>query len=105
MTRGDLVVVQRGSHSWLLKDPETLPGIMLTSSRPAGQRRLEGPCRRRRGIDPVDATDDEVERRPLRARRPGARAHPRQRHHDTEGLHRPPASLEGSRSRLPVQGD
>lgn len=56
---GDLVVVRRASHSWLLKDPETLPAIVkgLMEGRLGAavlKRRLE--C----GLDD-DATIEEVE--------------------------------------------
>jgi pimeloyl-ACP methyl ester carboxylesterase len=87
-SRGDLVVVEKATHSWLLKDPETLPSIMHALMRgrlgPAVLRaRLE------RGLD-VDATDDEIE---AAMYPPGAlvlELTPRQRFHDTEDLHRPP---------------
>src|SRR3546814_1275254 len=29
-SRGDLVVVRGATHSWLLKDPETLPAIIMS---------------------------------------------------------------------------
>jgi pimeloyl-ACP methyl ester carboxylesterase len=86
--RGDLVVVRGASHSWLLKDPETLPAIMHALMR----GRLGTAVLRAKlahGID-LDATEDEVEDA-LYA--PGALVRqltPRQRSHDTEELHRPP---------------
>jgi pimeloyl-ACP methyl ester carboxylesterase len=86
--RGDLVVVRGASHSWLLKDPETLPAIMLALMR----GRLGTAVLRAKlahGLD-LDASDDEVEDA-LYA--PGALVRqltPRQRSHDTEDLHRPP---------------
>ncbi|MFL6204162.1 MAG: alpha/beta fold hydrolase [Acidimicrobiales bacterium] len=87
--RGDLVVVQKGTHSWLLKDPETLPGILHALMRGRlGTAVLKAQLDA--GVDPVDATDDEVE---AALYEPGALAlelTPRQRHHDTEDLHRPP---------------
>jgi pimeloyl-ACP methyl ester carboxylesterase len=86
--RGDLVVVRRATHSWLLKDPETLPAIMLALMRGRlGTAILKSKLRH--GLD-VDATDDEVE---AALYEPGAlvlELTPRQRHHDTEDLHRPP---------------
>jgi pimeloyl-ACP methyl ester carboxylesterase len=88
-SRGDLVVVERGSHSWLLKDPETMPGIMHALMRGRlGTAVLKAQLDA--GVDPVDATDDEVE---AALYEPGALAlelTPRQRHHDAEDLHRPP---------------
>lgn len=88
-TRGDLVVVQGGSHSWLLKDPETMPGIMHALMRGRlGTAVLKAQLER--GVDPVDATDDDVE---AALYAPGALAlelTPRQRHHDTADLHKPP---------------
>ena len=58
--RGDLIVVKGGSHSWLLKDPETMPGIMHDLMRGRlGTAVLKAQLER--GIDPVDATVDEVE--------------------------------------------
>jgi hypothetical protein len=58
--RGELVVVHGGSHSWLLKDPESLPAIMhrLMKGRLGTavlKAILDG------GIDPNGATDDEIE--------------------------------------------
>jgi pimeloyl-ACP methyl ester carboxylesterase len=86
--RGDLVVVRRATHSWLLKDPETLPAIMLALMRGRlGTAILK--AKLQRGLD-VDATDDEVE---AALYDPGAlvlELTPRQRHHDTEDLHRKP---------------
>ena len=57
--RGDLVVVEGASHSWLLKDPETLPAIMH-----ALMRGRLGTAVLKAQLAPastVDATDDEVE--------------------------------------------
>ena len=72
--RGDLVVVKGGSHSWLLKDPETMPGDHARPhAGPARHGRAEGQARagrrprrrhRRRGRGGA-----------LRPRRPGAGAH------------------------------
>jgi len=87
--RGDLVVVQGGTHSWLLKDPETLPAIVHALMRGRlGTAVLK--VQLEHGVDPVDATDDEVE---AALYAPGALVlglTPRQRAHDTEDLHRPP---------------
>jgi pimeloyl-ACP methyl ester carboxylesterase len=86
--RGDLVVVRRATHSWLLKDPETLPAIMHALMRGRlGTAVLK--AKLRHGLD-LDATDDEVE---AALYDPGAlvlELTPRQRHHDTEDLHRRP---------------
>ena len=88
-TRGDLVVVRGGSHSWLLQDPETMPGIMHALMRGRlGTAVLK--AKLAAGVDPVGATDDEVE---AALYAPGAlvlELTPRQRIHDTEDLHRPP---------------
>ena len=58
--RGELVVVHGGSHSWLLKDPESLPAIIhrLMQGR-LGTAVLKAILDA--GIDPNDATDDEIE--------------------------------------------
>ena len=59
-TRGELVVVHGGSHSWLLKDPESLPAIMhrLMKGR-LGTAVLKAMLDR--GLDPNGASDDEIE--------------------------------------------
>ncbi len=88
-TRGDLVVVKGGSHSWLLKDPETLPAIMHALMRGRlGTAVLRAQLER--GVDPVDATDDEVEAALYAPDALVLELTPRQRIHDTEDLHRPP---------------
>jgi len=88
-TRGDLVVVKGGSHSWLLKDPETMPGIMHALMRGRlGTAVLK--VKLERGVDPVDATDDEVEAALYAPDALVLELTPRQRVHDTEDLHRPP---------------
>jgi pimeloyl-ACP methyl ester carboxylesterase len=59
-TRGELVVVRKATHSWLLKDPETLPAIL----RRLMEGRLGDAVRSAqvdRGIDPETATADDVE--------------------------------------------
>ena len=87
--RGDLVVVERGSHSWLLKDPETMPGILHALMRGRlGTAVLKAQLDA--GIDPVDATKDEVEAALYEPDALVLELTPRQRHHDTEELHRPP---------------
>jgi pimeloyl-ACP methyl ester carboxylesterase len=87
-SRGDLVVVHGASHSWLLKDPESLPAIMHALMRGRlGTAVLK--ARLEHGLD-FDATDDEVE---AALYEPGAlvlELTPRQAFHDTEDLHRPP---------------
>ena len=58
--RGDLVVVKGATHSWLLKDPETLPAMMheLMKGR-VGTSVLRALLRA--GVDPNGATDEEIE--------------------------------------------
>ena len=86
--RGDLIVVRGASHSWLLKDPETLPAIMLTLMRGRlGTAVLK--AKLARGID-IDATADEVDAALYPAGALVVELTPKQRHHDTEDLHRPP---------------
>ncbi len=87
-SRGDLVVVQGATHSWLLKDPESLPAIMHALMRGRlGTAILK--ARLAHGLD-VDATEDDIE---AELYAPGAlvlELTPRQRFHDTADLHRPP---------------
>lgn len=87
-SRGDLVVVHGATHSWLLKDPESLPAIMHALMRGRlGTAVLK--TRLQHGLD-LDATVDEVE---SALYEPGAlvlELTPRQHFHDTEDLHRPP---------------
>jgi hypothetical protein len=57
---GDLVIVHRASHSWLLKDPEVLPAVMLELMKGRlGTARLRAVMTG--GVDPVGATPDEIE--------------------------------------------
>ena len=57
---GELVVVHGGSHSWLLKDPESLPAIMLRLMRGRlGTAVLRAQLNA--GVEPADASADEVE--------------------------------------------
>jgi pimeloyl-ACP methyl ester carboxylesterase len=87
--RGDLVVVRGGTHSWLLRDPETMPAIMQALMR----GRLGAAVRQAqldRGVDPAEASADEVE---AALYAPGAlvlELTPHEQAHDTEGLRRPP---------------
>src|SRR5690606_21663582 len=86
--RGDLVVVERGTHSWLLKDPETLPAVMhaLMKGR-LGTAVLK--ARLEVGLD-VDATREDID---AAMYPPGAlvlELTPRQKVVDVEHLHRPP---------------
>lgn len=87
--RGDLVVVKGGSHSWLLKDPETLPAIVHELMRGRlGAAVLKAQLQR--GIDPVDASDDEVEAALYEPDALVLDLTPRQWVHDTQALHRAP---------------
>jgi pimeloyl-ACP methyl ester carboxylesterase len=87
-SHGELVVVHGATHSWLLKDPETLPAVMHELMRGRlGTAVLK--ARLDRGVD-HDATDDEVE---AALYEPGAlvlELTPKQRFVDVEHLHRPP---------------
>lgn len=59
--RGELVVVHGGSHSWLLKDPESLPAIMHRLMRGRlGTAVLA--AKMRGGIDPNGASMDDIEK-------------------------------------------
>lgn len=86
--RGDLVVVRGATHSWLLKDPESLPAIMHALMRGRlGTAVLK--ARLERGLE-LDASIEEIEDALYE---PGAlvlELTPRQSFHDTEELHRPP---------------
>lgn len=87
-SHGDLVVVHGATHSWLLKDPETLPAVMHALMRGRlGTAVLK--ARLERGVD-SDASDDEIE---AALYEPGAlvlELTPKQRFVDVEHLHRPP---------------
>lgn len=86
---GDLIVVERASHSWLLKDPETLPAIMHALMRGRlGTAILKAQLER--GVDPATATDDDVEAALYEPDALVLDLTPRERSHDTEHLHRPP---------------
>jgi len=57
---GELIIVHGGSHSWLLKDPESLPAIMHRLMRGRlGTAVLKAILAG--GVDPNGATDDEIE--------------------------------------------
>lgn len=86
---GDLVVVRRGTHSWLLKDPETLPGIMHQLMRGRlGTAVLK--AKLEAGIDPGDTSDDELEAALYDEDALVLELTPQQEVHDTEDIHRPP---------------
>lgn len=59
-THGQLVVVHRAGHSWLLKDPETLPAVVdeLLAGRLGGARYR---FLRSQGLDPLAATTADIE--------------------------------------------
>jgi pimeloyl-ACP methyl ester carboxylesterase len=87
-SRGDLVVVHGASHSWLLKDPESLPAIMHALMRGRlGTAILK--ARLEHGLD-LDATDDDIEAALYDPDALVLELTPRQQLHDTEDLHRPP---------------
>src|SRR3546814_2756212 len=87
-SRGDLVVVRGATHSWLLKDPETLPAIMLELMKGRlGTAVLK--TRLDSGVD-VDATPDEVEAALYGEAALVLELTPRQAFIATAELHRPP---------------
>jgi pimeloyl-ACP methyl ester carboxylesterase len=87
--RADLVVIEHGSHSWLLKDPETMPGVVHALMRGRlGTAVLKAQLDA--GVDPVDSTDDDVEAALYEPDALVLQLTPRQRHHDAAELHRPP---------------
>jgi hypothetical protein len=61
LAKGMVVVVEGGTHSWLLKDPETLPAILreLFESPMAVKGRARDFAKL--GLDPETATIDEIE--------------------------------------------
>lgn len=86
--RGDLVVVKGGTHSWLLKDPETLPAIMHDLMKgKLGTAVLK--ARLSHGLD-LDATDDEVDAALYEPEALVLELTPKQRFVDMADLHRPP---------------
>jgi pimeloyl-ACP methyl ester carboxylesterase len=87
--RGELVVVRGASHSWLLKDPETLPAILhqLMGGR-LGTAVLKAQLDR--GVDPVDATAEEVEAVLYEPDALVLELTPRHQRTDGPDLHRPP---------------
>ena len=77
------------SHSWLLKDPETLPAIMHALMRGRlGTAVLK--AKLAHGLDPADATHEDVDAALYAPDSLVLQLTPTQRHHDTEDLHRPP---------------
>jgi pimeloyl-ACP methyl ester carboxylesterase len=88
--RGQLIVVHKGTHSWVLKDPETLPGIIceLLKGRlgEAYRDAIE-----RAGLDPETASVQEIEDALYE---PGALIHeltPALRFRKLPERHRPPS--------------
>ena len=59
--RGELVVVHGATHAWPLKDPETLPGIMAELLGPGTLGRAIRSAQRAAGLDPEQASTDDVE--------------------------------------------
>jgi pimeloyl-ACP methyl ester carboxylesterase len=87
-SHGQLVVVRGASHSWLLKDPETLPAILLQlMSGRLGTAVLK--AKLSHGID-VDASADEVEDALYAPDALVLELTPRQERADGPDLHRPP---------------
>jgi pimeloyl-ACP methyl ester carboxylesterase len=58
---GDLVVIRNGTHSWLLKDPETFPAIMGEQVRTGRLGEAYETALRHAGLDPASATTADVE--------------------------------------------
>jgi hypothetical protein len=87
--RGELVVVHGGSHSWLLKDPESLPAIIhrLMQGR-LGTAVLKAILVG--GVDPNDATDDDIESVFYRPDSLAVRLTPDGSFHGVEEMHRRP---------------
>lgn len=86
---GDLVVVHKASHSWLLKDPEALPGVMLALMKGRlGTARLRTLLAA--GVDPNGATVDEIESVFFEPGSPVARLTPDERWDDRAELHHDP---------------
>jgi pimeloyl-ACP methyl ester carboxylesterase len=87
-SNGQLVVVRGASHSWLLKDPETLPAILLQlMSGRLGTAVLK--AKLSHGID-VDASPEEVEDALYAPDALVLELTPRQERADGPDLHRPP---------------
>jgi pimeloyl-ACP methyl ester carboxylesterase len=88
-TGGELVVVERAWHSWLLRDPETLPAIVqeLMSGRLGEAVRQALVVR---GVDPATATPDDVEGVLYAADALALELTPRQQPVPDGGLHRTP---------------
>jgi len=86
---GDLVVVHKASHSWLLKDPEALPAVMheLMKGR-LGTARLKALLAA--GVDPNEATVDEIESAFFAPGSLVAELTPDQPWDDRQDLHHPP---------------
>ncbi|MGH9011551.1 MAG: alpha/beta fold hydrolase [Acidimicrobiia bacterium] len=59
-TGGDLVVIRGGTHSWLLKDPESFPAIMGSLLRARLGDAYEAALRDA-GLDPASVTTAEIE--------------------------------------------
>lgn len=100
---GDLVIVHRASHSWLLKDPETLPAIMKGLM----GGRLGEAVRAHRAEAGLDA-DETVEQVEATLYEPGALVldlTPKQRVGGGPGLHRRPRyRWELHPSQVPASG-
>src|SRR5581483_116269 len=58
---GDLVVIRDGTHSWLLKDPETFPAVMGELLRDGRLGEAYDTALRDAGLDPASATTADVE--------------------------------------------
>ena len=86
---GDLVVVHKASHSWLLKDPEALPAVMLELMKGRlGTARLKALLEA--GIDPNGASVEEIESAFFAPDALVARLTPDQPWDDREELHHRP---------------
>ncbi len=61
LSGGELVVVEKASHSWLLKDPETFPAILRELLEGRLGRAVRVDALKAEGLDPASATVDDIE--------------------------------------------
>ncbi|HEY4377191.1 MAG TPA: alpha/beta hydrolase, partial [Acidimicrobiales bacterium] len=61
LTGGRLVVIEGGTHSWILKDPETFPAILREEMHSAMGKEGRAEAFSQAGLDPRTATLDDIE--------------------------------------------